>query len=134
MLKAQFFIRMNILFIRFSGELDQKSVEKMRVRVSELITNYRICLLVINCAELSFMDSSGIGFIIGRYNQLKEVDGRIILCEMNELIQRIVNISGIARIVTIKKTENEASIFVEGLYEKVYKMRIQLWFKKCYYG
>ena len=126
MLKAQFFIRMNILFIRFSGELDQKSVEKMRVRVSELITNYRICLLVINCAELSFMDSSGIGFIIGRYNQLKEVDGRIILCEMNELIQRIVNISGIARIVTIKKTENEASIFVEGLYEKVYKMRIQL--------
>lgn len=126
MLKAQFFIRMNILFIRFSGELDQKSVEKMRVRVSELITNYRICLLVINCAELSFMDSSGIGFIIGRYNQLKKVDGRIILCEMNELIQRIVNISGIARIVTIKKTEDEASIFVEGLYEKVYKMRIQL--------
>jgi len=125
MLKAQFFIRKTILFIRFSGELDQKSVEKMRVRVTELISNYKIEYLIINCRELNFMDSTGIGFIIGRYNQLKEVNGKIILCEMNELITKIVNVSGIARIVTIKRTEDEANIMVEGLYEKIYKMRVQ---------
>ena len=73
MLKAQFFIRKTCLFIRFSGELDQKSVEKMRIRVTELIINYKIEYLIINCKELNFMDSTGIGFIIGRYNQLKEV-------------------------------------------------------------
>ena len=125
MLKAQFFIRKTILFIRFSGELDQKSVEKMRVRVTELISNYKIEYLIINCRELNFMDSTGIGFIIGRYNQLKEVNGKIILCEMNELITKIVNVSGIARIVTIKKTEDDANMLVEGLYEKIHKMRIQ---------
>ena len=51
MLKAQFFIRKTILFIRFSGELDQKSVEKMRIRVTELISNYRIEYLIINCIQ-----------------------------------------------------------------------------------
>ena len=125
MLKAQFFIRKTILFIRFSGELDQKSVEKMRIRVTELISNYRIEYLIINCRELNFMDSTGIGFIIGRYNQLKEVNGKIILCEMNELITKIVNVSGITIIVTVKKTEEDANLLVEGLYEKIHKMRIQ---------
>ena len=71
------------------------------------------------------MDSTGIGFIIGRYNQLKEVNGKIILCEMNELITKIVNVSGITRIVTVKKTEEDANLLVEGLYEKIHKMRIQ---------
>lgn len=125
MLKSQFFIRKTTLFIRFSGELDQKSVEKIRIRVSELIINYNIEYVVINCSELNFMDSSGIGFIIGRYNQLKDVNGRIIICEMNDLISRIVNISGISRIVTVKQTEEEANIMVEGLYEKIRKMRVQ---------
>ena len=125
MLKAQFLIRKVILFVKLTGELDQSSVEKLRVRVSELITNYNIAYIVINCKELSFMDSSGIGFIIGRFNQLKGCNGKIILCEMNELITRIVNVSGLSRIVIIKETEEEASLYVEGLYEKVYKMRIQ---------
>lgn len=124
MLKAQFFIQKAVLFVRFSGELDQKSVERIRVRVSELIANYNIEYLVINCRDLSFMDSSGIGFIIGRYNQLKEVNGKIIICEMNELIAKIISISGLSRIVILKKTEEEANIFVEGMYEKVHKLRV----------
>lgn len=124
MLKAQFFIQKAVLFVRFSGELDQKSVERIRVRVSELIANYNIEYLVINCRDLSFMDSSGIGFIIGRYNQLKEVNGKIIICEMNELIAKIISISGLSRIVVLKKTEEEANIFVEGMYEKVHKLRV----------
>ncbi|CCY08011.1 MAG: anti-sigma factor antagonist [Coprobacillus sp.] len=124
MLKAQFFIRKTVLYVRFSGELDQRSIEKVRVRVSELITNYKIEYLVINCRELTFMDSSGIGFIIGRYNQLKLIDGKIFICEMNDLITRIVNISGLSRIVNLTKTEEEANYLVEGMYEKIHKLRV----------
>ena len=124
MLKAQFFIRKTVLYVRFSGELDQRSIEKVRVRVSELITNYEIEYLVINCRELTFMDSSGIGFIIGRYNQLKLIDGKIFICEMNDLITRIVNISGLSRIVNLTKTEEEANYLVECMYEKIHKLRV----------
>lgn len=124
MLKAQFFIRKTILFVRFSGELDQKSIEKVKVRVSELISNYKIVYLIINCKDLSFMDSSGIGFIIGRYNQLKSVDGKIVICNANDLISRIISISGLSRIVMVEGTEEDATSLVEGLYEKVHKLRV----------
>ena len=70
------------------------------------------------------MDSSGIGFIIGRYNQLKLIDGKIFICEMNDLITRIVNISGLSRIVNLTKTEEEANYLVEGMYEKIHKLRV----------
>ena len=46
MLKVQFLIRKVILFVKLSGELDQSSVEKLRVRVSELVSNYNIVYIV----------------------------------------------------------------------------------------
>ena len=124
MLKAQFFIRENNLIIRFQGELDQQYIEKMRIKVSELISNYRIKYLIINCSELDFIDSSGIGFILGRFNQLRNVGGEIIICEMSSFIERIVRISGLMRICKIKKTENEATMYVEGCNGKVYENAI----------
>lgn len=122
MLKSQFFIKKSILYIRFFGELDQKSADSNRVRVSELLSLYKIKYVIINCKNLTFMDSSGIGFILGRYNEIKENKGLIILCELNSLVNRIVNISGLSRICMIKATEDEASRYVEGIYGKVYQM------------
>lgn len=124
MLKAQFFIRENTLIIRFKGELDQQYIEKMRIKVSELISNYHIKYLVINCQELEFIDSSGIGFILGRFNQLKSKNGEIILCEMNQFIEKIVRISGLIRICKLKRTEQEATMYVEGCNGKVYQNAI----------
>lgn len=124
MLKAQFFIRGNILIIRFQGELDQQYIEKMRIKVSELIANYHIKYLIINCNELEFIDSSGIGFILGRFNQLKNIGGEIILCDMNQFIERIVRISGLIRICKVKRNEQEATMYVEGCNGKVYQNAI----------
>ena len=98
-MKAQIFIRKQILYVRFSGELDSSVANGLRVKISELIENYNVKYLVLNCAGLTFMDSSGIGFIIGRYNQLKEKNGMIIMCELDDLVKRIVKLSGINRIV-----------------------------------
>lgn len=119
--KAQIFIRKQILYVRFSGELDSSVANGLRVKISELIENYNVKYLVLNCAGLTFMDSSGIGFIIGRYNQLKEKNGMIIMCELDDLVKRIVKLSGINRIVNIKNTEEEVNQFLEGEYEKIHK-------------
>ena len=43
---------------------------------------------------------------------------------MNDLITRIVNISGLSRIVNLTKTEEEANYLVEGMYEKIHKLRV----------
>ena len=112
MLSTEIFIKRNILYIRFDGELDQKNVEGLRYKVIELIDKYNIKFLVFNFKKLKFMDSSGIGFIIGRYNYLKKINGSIILCNMTEQIRRLVMLSGLARICELRKDEEDANKFL----------------------
>ena len=112
-LNVQMFIRKDVLDVRLDGELDQSTVEELKERVVELIEKYNIRYLVLNFRQLSFMDSSGIGFIIGRYNRLRQENGFIILCDMNEAIERIVNLSGLNKICLIKKNEEDVKRFLE---------------------
>lgn len=112
-INIQMAIRKNKLFIRFCGELDQAVTEKLKVRISELVDKYEIKYLVLNFSELSFMDSSGVGFIIGRYSQIKKRNGKIIVCSMNRLIERIFMLSGLKKICYIASNEKEAEKMVE---------------------
>ena len=109
MLNTEVFIKRNILYIRFDGELDQKNVEGLRFKIIELIEKYHMKYLVFNFEKLKFMDSSGIGFIIGRYNYLKKINGSVILCSMNDQIRRLVMLSGLARICELRKNEEEVN-------------------------
>lgn len=112
MLNTEIFIKRDILYIRFDGELDQKNVDGLRYKVIELIEKYHIKYLVFNFKNLKFMDSSGIGFIIGRYNYLKRINGSIILCSMNDQIRRLVMLSGLARICDLRKDEDDVNIYL----------------------
>jgi len=112
LLNVQMLIKKDILYVRLDGELDQHTVENLRVRITELIEKYQIKYLVLNFFKLQFMDSSGVGFIIGRYNRLKSVAGRVILCSMNDHISRLVLLSGLNKICSIKKNEEEVNKFL----------------------
>lgn len=111
-LNVQMFIKKDVLFNRLEGELDQGSVEDFRIKVIELIDKYHIKYLVLNFKKLTFMDSSGIGFIIGRFNTLRQKDGKVILCDMNEQIERIVYLSGLNKICMIKQNEYEVNEYL----------------------
>lgn len=112
MLNTEMFIKRNILYMRFDGELDQKNVEGLRFKVIELIDKYHIKYLVFNFEKLKFMDSSGIGFIIGRYNYLKKTGGKIFLCSMNNQIRRLVMLSGLARICDLRISEDDVNVYL----------------------
>lgn len=66
------YVKKDVLILRLKGELDDLSVSDLRMRISKYISDYSIVHLVINVKDLNFLDSSGIGFIIGRYHQLKK--------------------------------------------------------------
>ena len=123
-MKVQLFIRKLTLYVRFTGELDSNVANNMRVKISELIDNYNIKYLVLNCEKLTFMDSSGIGFIIGRFNQIKSKGGIVFLTNLNELIQRIVRLSGVYKIVNIKQDEEDVDRYLEGYYGKIHESAI----------
>ena len=123
-MKAQIFIRRHTLYVRLNGELDSSVANSLRIKISELIDNYNIRFLVLNCEKLSFMDSSGIGFIIGRFNQLKDKNGKIFMCNLDDVIKRIVKLSGISRIVSIKETEEDVNNYLEVNYEKIHESAV----------
>lgn len=99
------YVKKDILILRLKGELDDVSVGDLRVRISNYIDSYKINHLVLNLKELTFLDSSGIGFIIGRYHQLKKRNGDIIISNINCRIDRIIYISGLSKICKIRESE-----------------------------
>ena len=107
------YFKKDILILRLKGELDEISVSDLRIKISNYIDSYKINHLVINLKELSFLDSSGIGFIIGRYHQLKFKDGDITLCQINSKIEKIIYVSGLAKICKIRDTEEAVLLALE---------------------
>jgi len=87
------------LMVRIRGELDHHSAEQVRTELDELIADERIVHLVIDMQGLTFMDSSGIGVLIGRYRTLARRKGTLSVQNMNPLIQRIFHLSGLHQII-----------------------------------
>lgn len=99
------YVKKDILILRLKGELDDVSVGDLRIRITNYIESYKINHLVLNLENLTFLDSSGIGFIIGRYHQLRKRNGDITISNIHSKIERIIYISGLAKICKIRETE-----------------------------
>ena len=118
----EMFIKRDILYLRIEGEFDQSSVMKFKYKIIELIEKYRIKHVVFNFRKLNFMDSSGIGFIIGRYNLMKREKGFIVLSNINYYCEKIFKISGILRLINSYSSLEEAK--KEVLYNESYRIKI----------
>lgn len=109
------YVKRDILILRLKGELDDVSVCDLRTRISNYIDSYKINHLVLNLQDLTFLDSSGIGFIIGRYHQLRKRNGDITISNINSRIERIIYISGLAKICKIRETEESVLISLSNI-------------------
>ena len=99
------YVKSDVLILRLKGELDDVTVKDLRFKISNYIDDYKIKHLIINMEKLDFLDSSGIGFIIGRYHQLRKVSGDVTICGMHQKIERIITFSGLTKICLIRDTE-----------------------------
>ena len=115
-LTVNFYLKDRNMFIRLIGEMDQDSVGNLREKLIEIIEEHKVKNLIINMQKLEFMDSTGIGIIIGRYNQIKKKDGKLILCNINKNVEKIIMLCGLTRICEIKNNEEEASIYLGRVY------------------
>ncbi len=99
--KADYIYMVNgrIMIISMNAELDHHLAEEMRGVVDSIIEDRNVCDIVFDFGRISFMDSAGIGLIMGRYRQIKDI-GRIYVTGVNEAIDRILLISGLHKIIT----------------------------------
>ncbi|MPQ42267.1 anti-sigma F factor antagonist [Clostridium tarantellae] len=101
----------DVLIVSFMGELDHHSAEEVRVKVDDRIDRDNIKKLVIDFSGVTFMDSSGIGVIIGRYKKMALRKGNISIAAINKNIKRVFELSGIFKIIKVYENIKEAVQF-----------------------
>ena len=87
-------------------DVDQHTVEKMRKMDNE-IKRYIPREVVLDFSSISFMDSAGIGMVLGRYKLAKMLDGNLRLINVNKYMKKIFDMSGVSRIIEIEKGGQE---------------------------
>ena len=89
-----------VLYIYLSGELDEHAVSDVREAVDRLIdANTGLSRAVFNLAGVKFMDSTGIGFLIGRYRRLKKYNMDMYLEAPDINADKILSLSGVYAIM-----------------------------------
>ena len=91
------------------GEIDHYSAVWIRAEIDEKIAQVRPRVTILVLDGIDFMDSSGIGLIMGRYARMQRLGGILKLRDPSERVERICRLAGLERIVTIEKggKENE---------------------------
>lgn len=90
------------LIIRLKGELDHHSADESRILIDEKINEEKFNKLIIDFKNLDFIDSSGIGFVIGRYKVIRKRNGIVEIINANAKVKKILDMSGIGKIIEIK--------------------------------
>ncbi len=98
----------NYLIVKLKGELDHHTSEDVRKKIDQQYYNNNLMNIILDLRGLSFMDSSGIGLIIGRYRNCKERKGRVFIVSTNPYIDRILKMSGLLKIINIYSSIDEA--------------------------
>ncbi|RIV19613.1 anti-sigma F factor antagonist [Alicyclobacillaceae bacterium I2511] len=107
-MKAEINIIDRILIVRLQGELDHHAVEDARNGIEQTITEGNHQKLVLSFQNIDFMDSSGLGLILGRYRTISQRGGEMALCEVGGNLRKIFELSGILKIIPVYETEAEA--------------------------
>ena len=81
---------------RLSGELDHHHTQKLREEIDRNVQKERPARLALDFSGVEFMDSSGIGLVLGRYHLMQEMNGKLVLRAMPPHIRRVMRVAGIA--------------------------------------
>ncbi len=91
--------------VYLEGEIDHHSASLIRVSIDEAIMHKRPSLLILDFGSVSFMDSSGIGLVMGRYKLMKNVSGRIRVENLSPGAYKVMKLAGLDTLGEIRQKE-----------------------------
>ena len=107
-----------LLVVRILGEIDHHSAVEMRAGIDEEIFETRPEKLILDLSAVDFMDSSGLGLILGRYAAVQKSGGDLVVLNPNPGVMKILRLAGAERII---KIENVDVSNIKGRTEKYEK-------------
>lgn len=100
-MNEQFQIQGACLTIKLPGELGHPEADKIRMETDKILSKCYIRTIVFDFADTEFMDSSGIGMIMGRYKALGMGKGCIQAVHVKEHTEKILHLSGLHGVMKI---------------------------------
>lgn len=91
------------LCIQITEEIDHHTTEKLRRKIDYEITRFMPRKVVFDFSKVSFMDSAGIGLIIGRYKLAKMLGGSTKIINSSKSIKKVLEMSGVVRIIPVEE-------------------------------
>lgn len=102
-----------VLIVRLKGELDHHTADVVRFKMEDAILRGRCDHVVLSLKDLQFMDSSGLGVILGRYKLVKSRGGKLVVSDIQSHVRRLFELSGLFKILSVYETERSAIASLE---------------------
>lgn len=100
----------NELIITPEGEIDHHSARPLRRKIDEMLYYYRPKNVALNLSEIAFMDSSGLGLILGRFTLARELGGVLRVIDPSESVRKILDLAGTSRLIRIEYTQKKGCV------------------------
>lgn len=107
-LSYTFQVKEDVLVVRLDGELDHHESEKLRQDWKEMIEQNPIKHVILNLGSVTFMDSSGLGVVLGRYKEVLQLGGEMVVCSISPAVKRLFDMSGMFKILRLEENEQFA--------------------------
>ncbi|MDD6771660.1 MAG: anti-sigma F factor antagonist [Inconstantimicrobium porci] len=104
----KFDMKNGILIVTLIGELDHHSAEEARIKIDDMIDREKINKVILDFSSVGFMDSSGIGMVLGRYKKLLVKKGELAAVNLNSSVKRVFELSGMFKVIKNYKDLQEA--------------------------
>ena len=99
----------NLVIEFLTSELDHHITHEVRDNIDTRLDSKSIKNIIFDFKNIRFMDSSGIGVIIGRYKKISNEGGKVSVVNVNDRVKKIFNLSGMNKIINIYDTYEEVA-------------------------
>ena len=100
----------NELVIALEGEIDHHRARPLRRKIDEMLYFYRPKVVSLDLSQITFMDSSGLGLILGRFTLARELGGILKIVNPNESVQKILDLAGTSRLLKIENNLKKGKV------------------------
>ncbi len=96
-----------MLVVKVCGELDHHNIMALRTAIDDHIFAMAPKGLILDFSELTLMDSSGIGLIMGRLRLMKDIGSHVCVSGASEHVKKIIELSGLSKMIALTSNVHE---------------------------
>ena len=104
-MESKYYNDEKLLILKLTEEIDECTVQKIRRKADYEIERYMPRKVIFDFNSVTFMDSAGIGLIIGRYRIANMLGGTIEIANVTDSIKKVLELSGLLKIIKITELE-----------------------------